>query len=440
MKTQPIHSIQSRLNTVILHILSRISMSGIVPPQNAVYLPSNASYYEQALQCRKLLRDNLVAFYLPRSVDLNHGGYFETLSMEGFVSDTTKHLILQSRQLWFFSTLAQRDIETDQAISAAETGYRFLVNRLHDSRNGGHYLSVYRDGRPIDKRKYVYAEAFALYGLVAYYQATRSMPALSLAKAQYEILEKHAHDPIHGGVLEKFSEDWKPLSAGNVCRKSFNTHLHIFEAYASLYLVWPDNRLRQRLDELITIITKTMFARSVSNGIQNFHRDWRAENNEKHQRASYGHDLEAVWLVLETLTTLELSLEEHIPWAKAVCNSCLNLGFDYYNGGFFYSGMLGKRAGNRKKVWWVQAEAMVALLSLFRLTKQTEYYEAFIQTFRFVQRHQIAKEGGWWNKVFEDGSRRKSASRTGKWQGAYHSGRALMICEDILKQLANHRE
>lgn len=419
-------------------------MTGLCPPQNAtVYLPPYTNHLVMAHQCRKLLRENLIDLYLPHSIDLKYGGYFETLEGNVFCDKAPKHLALQSRQLWFFSTLAKRGIDEEIALEAASYGFEFLENHLGDAYHGGFYASASRDGKPIDKRKHVYLETFALLGLVAYHQATDYQPALTSAKTLFETLDNKARDPAYGGVNEWCSEDWTPLpeptkspGANGGYRKTLNTHLHILEAYASLYSVWPDNKLRQRLMELITILTSTVLARSANNCIQSFHRDWRATDSEQRLRASYGHDLETVWFVLGAIETLGLSRDNYIDWAKKVSGSCLRFGFDRHNGGFFESGILGKQADKRTKIWWVQAEAMIALLIMFRLTEQAEYYEAFVRTFQFVQQQQIAFEGGWWAKIYEDGSRKKDTARTGKWQGAYHSGRTLMMCGDILEQLA----
>lgn len=445
MNSHLLRIIRSRLPQPLVHRLRRLLAADLCPPQRAAtQVPLNTGYLDIALQCRKLLRDNLVAFYLPRSIDTAYGGYFETLRGDCFSEDPPKHLVLQCRQLWFFSTLAERGIEEQSASQAATQGFQFLLDNLHDNRYGGFYHSASREGRPIDRRKHVYAQSFAVFGLVSFYRATGSQDALACARTLFETLTAKAHDPIHGGALEWFSEDWVRLrdnatSSGVERRscKTFNTHLHLLEAYSALYTVWPDHSLRDKVLELINIVTSRALAPSVSSSLQDFDCDWQPAGREKQLHASYGHDLEAVWLVLNALAALELAVDGYREWAEAVSRCCLRLSFDRRRGGFFNSGRLGKRADDRTKVWWVQAEALVGLLSMFRLSGDREYYDAFLKTFHFVERHQVAPQGGWWARVYEDGSRRSNTPRTGKWQGAYHSGRALLMCSDILEQLAD---
>ncbi len=144
-------------------------------------------------------------------------------------------------------------------------------------------------------------------------------------------------------------------------------------------------------------------------------------------KASYGHDVECSWLVLEAARALGEAPALHRSWAEALCGYAMKYGYDKVRGGFFYTGPLGKPATDTRKEWWVQTEALVAMLEMYRLTGKPEYYAAFAKTFDFVQKHQIAQEGGWWATRKADGSAQGNA-RTGPWQGAYHNGRALILC------------
>jgi mannose/cellobiose epimerase-like protein (N-acyl-D-glucosamine 2-epimerase family) len=73
---------------------------------------------------------------------------------------------------------------------------------------------------------------------------------------------------------------------------------------------------------------------------------------------------------------------------------------------------------------------------MYAFTGRDEYYDAFATTFRFVQQQQVAPRGGWWQVLEEDGGRKTETQRTGPWQAAYHSGRALMLCAETLESLS----
>ena len=97
-------------------------------------------------------------------------------------------------------------------------------------------------------------------------------------------------------------------------------------------------------------------------------------------------------------------------------------------------GPLGEQADDRKKVWWTQAEAIVSMLTMEELTGDATYHHYFDETLDFIEQHQIAQKGGWWATVNEDGSRGQWNERTSMWQGAYHNGRALLLCEQMLRR------
>ena len=152
-------------------------------------------------------------------------------------------------------------------------------------------------------------------------------------------------------------------------------------------------------------------------------------------RASYGHDVECSWLVLEAARALGQSSDLHRNWAEALCSYSMKHGYDRDHGGFFYTGSLGKAAEDTRKEWWVQAEALVAMLELYRLTKKPEYYRAFSQTLDFVEKHQVARDGGWW-ATCDAAGKPTVDQRSSPWQGAYHSGRAMILCSKLLEELA----
>ena len=199
--------------------------------------PSPAELKRQAERCRHILKTSLIDFYLPACVDPEHGGYFESLRDGKFVATGEKFLVLQARQLWFFSTLAQQGTRKEAALSAAKSGFDFLQNHMSDRRHGGYYAKVSDAGEVKDPRKHVYLNAFALYGLVAYHRASGDDRALAAARDLFRILEEKAHDRRNGGYGEFFTADWQPITdpkepgyVGAIGTKTYNTHLHVMEA------------------------------------------------------------------------------------------------------------------------------------------------------------------------------------------------------------------
>lgn len=404
--------------------------------------PSPEVLRAQATRCRALLKSSLVDFYLPANVDKANGGYHEILKNGEFAGSGEKFLVMQARQLWFFSTLAIEGIEKAASLSAARAGFTFLESKMRDRENGGYFAKVSNAGTPTDRRKHAYLNAFALYALVAYHRASGDASALVAAKDLFRLLDAKSHDARSGGYHEFFREDWtpiidpaEPIFVGAVGTKTYNTHLHLLEAFTALYREWPVPPVRDRLNELIVILTTTVRHPSFFCNVDAWSPDWRIVNTPANLRASYGHDIECAWLVLDAADALGLPRATFRNWADALCQYSLKYGYDLKNGGFFYTGPLGLPSDDTKKEWWVQAEALPAMLTMYRETGNPAYFDAFSGTLAFLEKHGIAPRGGWYRARTADGSSLDDMLSS-PWQCAYHDGRALIVAAKLLEEIA----
>lgn len=404
--------------------------------------PTAADLQRQSARCRELLRRTVLDFYLPGCLDAVNGGYLEDWRDGRFVARGEKFLTLQARQLWFFSTLAAENIEANRCLEAARSGQRFLELYFLDPRDGGYFSKTDDQGLPVDRRKHAYHNSFALYGLVALHRATRDGAVLRRAQELFRTLDRRARDERHGGYQEFFYADWRPVTdpaepayVGAIGTKTYNTHLHLLESFASLYRVWPDALVRARLDELLHINTVTVRHPRQACNIDGWRLDWRMVEDPRNGRASYGHDVECIWLALDAVRALGRPEALYRGWAEALAGNALEFGYDETHGGFYYTGPPGQAADDTRKEWWVQAEALVGMLDLYRLTGDLRYYRAFDRTLSFIERHQIASDGGWWATRNADGTASGNASRSSMWQGAYHNGRALLFSAQLLANL-----
>jgi mannobiose 2-epimerase len=423
-------------------LLSAALLLAWVEPAKPREPASREALQKQARRCRQILKTSIIDFYLPACVDRENGGYLESLKGGKFAPTGEKFLTLQSRQLWFFSTLAAAGDHKEAARAAAKTGFDFLEAKFRDRAHGGYFAKVSDAGKPTDRRKHVYLNAFALYGLSAYYRATGDPAALAAAKDLFRALEARCHDSAHGGYTEFFYEDWLPITdprepsfIGPPGTKTFNTHLHVLEAFTELYSIWPDPLVRRRLDELLVINTLSIRLPEHGCNVDGFTPGWRPIQSARNLRASYGHDVEAAWLCLDAARALGRPPALLRGWAEGLVGYSLKHGYDRAHGGFYYTGPLGKDADDTKKEWWVQAEALVSMLELYQLTGRREYYDRFDQTLDFVEKHQVAAGGSWWATRRGDGSP-AGTSRTSMWQGAYHNGRSMLRCARLLDELA----
>jgi mannobiose 2-epimerase len=393
-------------------------------------------------QCRALLEESIIDFYHPNCIDLENFGFLESLDDEGNFTSGDKFLALQARQIWFFSHLAVNNVRRQNSSAAAEQGYSFLNRHFRDSKSGGYILITAGDGAAKDDRKHVYPMSFVIYSLVELHRITDNQQPLDDALKLFHELETNCYDKENGGYQELFTNDWQliddPEQWGVVSTagiKTYNSHLHLMEAFTELYRETKHELVGRRLEELISINTTTVRHPKFGCNVDGWTPDWKMLETEKNLRASYGHDLECIWLVLEANDALGRSPTLFKSWAIELCEQSIKYGLDSTHGGFFSGGPFGKPADDKAKVWWVQSEAMVAMLTMEKLTGDKKYRELFEETFRFVKEHHVAKEGGWWANLNEDGSVGDSKMRASMWKGAYHDGRALMRCEKLLREL-----
>jgi len=225
-----------------------------------------------------------------------------------------------------------------------------------------------------------------------------------------------------------------PVSGFPVGYKSMNTHIHLLESYSQLYEVWKDDLLRQRLEELLAIIRDKVCA---DPGAMNLYLSNAWQPFPDHD--SYGHDVEAAYLMLEAEQVLGKGHDPRTErMARMLVDHALHYGWDQNLGGFFREGTTMGKPEEKQKDWWVQFEGLNALLLMHEeYGKQSgQYFRAFQQQWSFLKKYQADSEyAGVFTLVGEDG--KPLVPEKGQiWKAAYHDGRALLNVTERLHRLA----
>jgi mannobiose 2-epimerase len=386
------------------------------------------------------LLGNLLPFWRERSVDPVHGGFIGEMSNDGTVQgDAPKGLILNSRLLWSFAAV-YRSLGDDRDLALARRAYDYLLDRFKDPDRGGFFWRLDASGQVVDDSKKIYGQAFSIYALSEYHRATGELDSLVEAKQTFDLIERHAHDDDHRGYIETLARDW---SAADDLRlsdkdmdspKSMNNHLHVLEAYTNLFRVWPDPLVATRLDELIDLFDRHIVGRSDDGcHLRHFFDEkW----NVCSQSYSYGHDIEAAWLLSEAAEVLgdeprqALAHERAVELARSVLKEALG-----EDGGLAYEGRDGKVTDPNRE-WWCQAEAVVGFWQAFQLTGDAAFAEAAERVWRFIDGRVVDRENGeWFWRVFADGSRDDGEPKVSEWKGPYHNTR---MCLEMLHRIDNN--
>ncbi len=396
----------------------------------------------RVLQMERTLYDNIAGFWHPRCLDRQHGGYLIHFGERGEPSgQTAKGLVSQTRMLWLFSRLARFGYRPPEMLEAAELGYRFLIERMCDRVYGGLYWETDSAGsRVLEPQKHLYGQAFALFALSEYYLASGRKEVLEDAVQLFELLEARAHDPQYGGYRESFDQRWTLHPPGERCvlgqtgLKLMNTHLHLLEALTACWCVSRLSLVRERLLELITIQSRRVVRQPLCACSDKHRPDWTPILDGKNSRVSHGHNLENVSLLIEANEAAGLPNSLSVDLYRGLFAYSMKYGWDQRDGGFYESGAFNRPADRREKIWWVQAEGLLAALKMYRLTREPQYLAVFERTWDFLNRCQIDWDHGEWHaRIGPRGPRREGKGDS--WKEGYHNGRALIECLEILHDL-----
>jgi len=380
------------------------------------------------------LQDNILPFWMCTMVDKENGGFYGRMDGNNIIHPhANKGLILNSRLLWTFSAMYQFQ-PTSEYQEMAYRAFDYLKKYFLDAIYGGMYWQVDYAGKPVDRKKQIYAQAFAIYGLSEYYKAFRIPKALELAIYLFEKIEEYSFDSQYNGYFEAFSQDWRLLDDLRLSEKdanelkSMNTHLHILEAYANLYKIWPDTILKRQLINLVQIFLEKILDAETYHFHLFFDEIWTVKSDT----ISFGHDVEGSWLLQEAAEALgdQELLSSIKKIALKMVNVALKEGFAT-DGSIYYE----KRNNHvdTDRHWWLQAEALVALINAWEISKDDKYLKKAKKTWKFISKKIVDRQNGeWFNKVSKQGKVSKDEDKAGFWKCPYHNTRS---CIEVINRL-----
>ncbi|TDG37278.1 N-acyl-D-glucosamine 2-epimerase [Pedobacter changchengzhani] len=382
--------------------------------------------------------NSILNYWATHTIDEENGGFLGALDNDNnVIKNAPKGAVLNARILWSFAA-GYNFNKDDKYLSLAERSFEYLKNHFIDQEMGGVFWSVDYLGNPLDTKKQIYAISFAIYGLAEYYKASKNEEALAIAKSLFNDIEKHSFDAINGGYLEALTRDWKEIGDLRLSdkdaneKKTMNTHLHILEAYTNLYRCWPDANLKSKIVILLAVFDEHILNQSTKHLVLFFDEKW----NTNYNIVSYGHDIEASWLMLEAAEVVgdEKLIHRFEKLAVEIANASTE-GIDS-TGAMIYEFEVDKNHQILEKHWWVQAEAMVGFLNAYQLSKDESLLNHFLAIWHFTKKHIIDhKKGEWFWGVNEDFSLMQGEDKAGFWKCPYHNSRACMEVVNRLKKL-----
>ena len=379
------------------------------------------------------LTDNILHYWVKEVYDIDRKTFFGRITNEGEkFQEAPLSAVLISRIMWTCAA-AQRVYPTAIYKKMADEAFRILMEIFWDKENGGIFWSVSPNGIVLDGKKQFYAEAFFMYALSEYYLAFDDEKAKQMAVSMFMLMEKYAFDNEFGGYIEANTKDWKETDDQRLSpkdlnvKKSMNTHLHILEAYTNLYRIYKDEQVKQKLEHLIRVFIDKIIDHKTGHLILFFEKNWTIRS----EIDSYGHDIEATWLLCEAAE--ELGKEELIEQVNHIAIKMAKVaaaeGLDK-SGGMFY-----EKEGEHIKTqfdWWPQAEAVVGFFNAWNISKNDDYLNAALQSWEFIQKCLIDKKNGEWFWGVNSELIPLETDKVSSWKAPYHNAR---MCLEMIRRI-----
>ena len=377
---------------------------------------------------------NILDYWLKNTIDKENGGFIGEINHQNVINNNSeKGAVLNARILWSFSA-AYAVEKNPEYLKTAKRAFQYIKDYFFDNEFGGIFWSLQADGKPKDTKNQIYAIAFVIYGLSEFYKIFKNEDALELAQSLFYKIELYSKDYKNKGYLEAFTRDWQEIEDLRLSekdaneKKTMNTHLHIVEAYANLYTIWPNQKLKDAIKDILEVIAIYFIDKDSWHLKLFFDENWK----EKEDVISYGHDIEAAWLLqwcAETIEDVDL-VRSYQKYAVEFAKSTKE-GIDS-DGGLWYEYEPKEQKLIAEKHWWPQAELWIGMINAWQLTQNEEFLEITEKNFEFVEKYIIDhKNGEWIWGVYADYSPILK-DKAGFWKCPYHNSRA---CIELIKRL-----
>jgi cellobiose epimerase len=379
---------------------------------------------------------SILDFWMTHTVDEINGGFIGRIDYKNEkINEAPKGAVLNARILWSFSA-AYNLTGNKMYLHFAKRAFDYICTYFIDREKRGVYWLVDYNGKPLDTKKQIYAQAFTIYAFSEFYKATKDNNAVIEAIDLYDSIIKFSYDNINGGYIEAFTKDWSTSSDLRLSdkdaneKKTMNTHLHLLEAFTALWQIWPYEPVKEKIEELIQNFLQHIIDPVTNNQHLFFDEKW----HSKSSIISYGHDIEAAWLLQETAEIINNSdlISKTKLTAVNIANA-VKAGFDN-DGGLWYEYNTTACHLIKEKHMWPQAEAMVGYLNAYQNTNDKMYLNTSLAAWQFVQQHIHDKKNGEWHWGVKENYESMKEDKVGIWKCPYHNSRA---CIEIIKRITH---
>jgi cellobiose epimerase len=397
------------------------------------------------------LQRHVIEPWFPRTIDTERGGFRTDFDRHWRpMGPDDRMLEYQARNTRSVARLGQAYVDQEQWVDYARHGVRYIEDVMHDRAYGGWYWLVNRDGEPLaGGSKHAHSTAYIIGAFVEAYVLTRDEGALELAVAAFDWLDATLHDDEHGGFHGWVTRDGelilRPEQAAILGReadplgheiglKDLNVHSDLLESLRLLYSERPTEILGARIRELYGIVEHNFMA---PDGHMRYlvRPDLTPVAGPEHP----GYAFQCAFRMPLIAPFVGQSQEAALELARRMVDASLASGREGRK-----PGLLEKLAppSQRVRAWWVQTEAIEALL-LLELNGTTRSYRADVDELLHLVQTELLDErhGGWYQIPRSDWSlaeraRVRRLPKAHRWKDVSHETDMSVSTIRMLRGLA----
>ncbi len=399
-------------------------------------------------ECENHLNNELLPFWIKRTMDKTNGGFITHFDKDGNdTGEDEKSMLGQARSIYVYSSAYRNGFGGEQTALMARNGVDFLLDKMWDPVFGGFYWLTNRAGDVKIDEKVLYGHSFAMYSLSEYTLATGDLRGVEYAEKVFDLIQKYCADTHYGGYFEMFHRNWElkgPGSAGGD-RKTLDIHMHLMEAFTTLYECTRKEVHRRKLIEIVQLIIDKILHPKYRTGVPQFYADWSVAPQIKfdivwgwdrfsddgtkghaEDNTSYGHNVEFAWLLMHALDVAGLPLNDFMSTIQKQYDHALAHGIDWEFGGVFVEGSHEGGVYDREKEFWQNAEMLIALTQGCLVLDTEKYWSVYLNVHRFVFDKMINHNvGEWWPLMTRQGEPIWT-HMSHNWKINYHTIRSMI--------------
>jgi len=373
------------------------------------------------------LLNNVMPFWLNKSQDHTHGGYFTCLDRKGNVFDTDKFIWLQGREVWQFSMLYNNLEKNPEWLRCAQQGGEFLKQYGHDGKYNW-YFSLTQDGKPIVEPYNIFSYTFATMAFGQLSKATGNQEYADIARKTFEIILSKVNNP---------KGKWNKSHPGTRSLKNFALPMILCNLALEIEHLIEEDFLKQTIETCIHEVMDVFYRPELGLVVENLTEDNELSDTFEGRLLNPGHAIEAMWFIMDL--GVRLNRPELIERASKIAVQMVEYGWDKQYGGIFYfldrKGHPVQQLEWDQKLWWVHIEALITMLKGYQLTGSKECLKWFEVIHDYTWEHFKDKEYPEWYGYLNRQGEVLLPLKGGKWKGCFHVPRGLYQCWKTLEKI-----